>query len=269
MEEDIPENGEQSHALAEKLAAREAATKRQGMKRESIDDTPYMVRQHSNRHSEADSDTSFSTEDRPSTLPSSTQPMRLAPKTLAPLQIDQMQYLPGDMTSASQFDEFYDPSYLTSPMYSDGFPSESQDEDMMWMDNRISNGISASQPPLPSMAISPLSTAQAMPLAQRLDAMSSMGRINAFEASTVAGTRGAVPGRGMCSQEYIYGIGAPQHLGQGMGGIAGTGTIRPGMLEKAAPLSYEAMNGVNGMSVTNSVGAPDGPFSFKNFHTPQ
>ena len=209
MEEEIPENEEQSHALIEKLNAREAAATRHGTKRESIDDTPYMARQHSDRHSEPDSDTSFSTEDRPS-LPSSRQPMRLAPKALAPLQIDQIQYsMQNDLTSAGAFDaEYYDPSYLTSPMYSDGFPSESPDEDMMWMDNPISSGISASQPPLPSLAISPLSTTQAIPMAQRLDAMSSLGRIGAFEATTVTGTRAGVPGRGMNSQEYIYGIGA-------------------------------------------------------------
>lgn len=269
MQEDIPENEEHTNALIEKLTATEAAAKRQGMKRESIDDTPYMVRQHSNRHSEADSDTSFSTEDRPSTLPSSSEPMRLAPKTLAPLQIDQMQYLPAELTPASQLDEFYDPCYLTSPMYSDGFPSESPDEDMMWIDNDISTGISASQPPLPSMAILP----QAIPMAQRLDAMSSMGRINAFEASALGGTRGGVPGREMSSQEYIYGMGTPQNLGQGMGGMAGTGTIRPGMLEKAPPLVGGGMAGFeiggNGINGRSAGGALDGPFSFKNFHTPQ
>lgn len=274
MEEDIPENEEQSSALVEKLSAREAAAKRHGTKRESIDDTPYMARQHSNRHSEPDSDTSFSTEDRPS-LPSSRQPMRLVPKTLAPLQIDQMQYsMQNDLAPASAFDaEYYDPSYLTSPMYSDGFPSESPDEDMMWMDNPISIGIAPSQPPLPSMAISPLSTAQAIPMAQRLDAMSSLGRISAFEASTVAGTRGGVSGRGMSSQDYIYGIGAPQNLGQGMGGIAGTGTIRPGMLEKTPPLVGGGMAGFemggNGINGRSAGGTLDGPFSFKNFHTPQ
>ena len=139
------------------------------------------------------------------------------------------------------------------------------------MDSPI-NPISASQPPLPSMAISPLSATQAIPMAQCLDAMSSLGRINAFEASTVAGTRGGVLRRGLSSQEYIYGIGAPQNLGQGMGGIAGTGTIRPGMLEKGAPvgLGFEmAGNGLNGVNGRNSVRALDGPFSFKNFHTPQ
>ena len=268
MEDMLPENEEQANELIEKYRAKEAGKKgRNHLKRESIDDTPYMVRQHSNRHSEPDSDTSFSTEDRPSTLPSSTQPMRLAPKALEPLQIDQMQYtMQGDLTSASAFDaEYYDPSYLTSPQFSE-FTRESPDSDMLWMDNPLS----ASQPPLPGMAISPLQSGSAIQMAQRLDAMSSLGRINAFEASIAAGTRTSALGRSMGSQEYVYGVGGLPAQSM-MGGMAGTGTIRPGMLEKAAPLNGFEMggNGMNGINGRNAVGGLDGPFSFKNFHTPQ
>ena len=266
MEDMLPENEEQANELIEKYRAKEAGEKgRKHLKRESIDDTPYMVRQHSNRHSEPDSDTSFSTEDRPNTLPSSTQPMRLAPKTLEPLQIDQMQYtMQGDLTSASAFDaEYYDASYLTSPQFSE-FTGESPDSDMLWIDNPLS----ASQPPLPIMAISPLQSGSAIPMAQRLDAMSSLGRINAFEASIA--TRTGALGRSMGSQEYVYGVGGLPAQSM-MGGMAGTGTIRPGMLEKAAPPNgFEANgNSVHGINGRSAVGGLDGPFSFKNFRTPQ
>lgn len=244
----FPENEIEANKLIEKLRAEEVANGDSKLKRESSDDTPYMARQHSKQSSHSGSDTSFSTSEPASVVPQqSNGPMRLAPKTLAPLQIDQMAYLPADLTAAGQFDaEFFEGLEQTSPLYSD-FTQESfeeQGDDMLWVNSPAA---------VPTMAMAGIQSTTVQ-MQQRLDplgAMNGLRGLNSYEEQA----------RQAHTHAYVYGVGAGGPGVQQMNAMAGT--IRPGMLEKSGDVSYEERRR------SNMAGVDNNPWSFKNFQPPQ
>lgn len=241
----FPENEIEANKLIEKLRAEEAMNG-DNVKRESSDDTPYMIRQHSKQSSHSGSDTSFSTSEPPSALPQrSNGPIRLAPKTLASLQIESMQYLPADLTAAGQFDaEFFEGLEQTSPLYSD-FTQESFEEagdEMLWV----------SEPAVvPAMDMAGIqSTSQNLQMRQQSGVdMASMRGVNSYEEQV----------RQAHTQAYVYGVGAGAQ--RGMNEMAGT--IIPGMLEKSGGITFEER------PRSNMGGVDNNPWSFKNFQPPQ
>lgn len=242
----FPENEMEANKLIENLRAEEAMNG-DNVKRESSDDTPYMIRQHSKQSSHSGSETSFSTSEPPSAIPQQSDgPMRLAPKTLAPLQIEQMAYLPTDLTAAGQFDaEFFDGLEQTSPLYSD-FTQESFEDpgdEMLWVNEAAAD---------PAMAmVGVQSTTQSLQISQQMGAdMSAMRGLTSFEEQA----------RQAHTHAYVYGVRAG--VQQDMNGMA-AGTIRPGMLEKSAGVTFEER------PRSNMGGVDNNPWSFKNFQPPQ